>query len=144
MERDKKKVRFVEGDENSKMIRTKDVEMKEFLEVGMEVEDPMKRWCNAINIDSTNDDVTAYMKRVLTKSESRAFNQANELLGESSLHPSIHLPSTSPPRERVIVEPPDPSNSEDRPHEEVDCCVGGGSVEPVCCISQGMSLLQVF
>ena len=73
------------------MIRTKDVEMKEFLEVGMEVEDPMKRWCNAINIDSTNDDVTAYMKRVLTKSESRAFNQANELLGESSLHlPPIH------------------------------------------------------
>jgi hypothetical protein len=110
LERDKKKVRFVEGEGNLKMTRTKDVEMKEYLEEGMDIEDPMKRWCNAINIDSTNDDVNAYMKRVLTKSESRAFNQANELLGESSLLPPIHLPSTSSPGERVIVEPPDPSS----------------------------------
>jgi hypothetical protein len=92
------------------------------------------------------------MKKVLERSESRASQQAEELLGESPTLPSSNLPSTLPPRERVIEEP---QKSEEEPPMEVDCCVedplmevdccmGGGSEEPVCCISQGMSLLAVF
>jgi hypothetical protein len=92
------------------------------------------------------------MKKVLERSESRASQQAEELLGESPTLPSPNLPPTLPPRERVIEEPR--KSEEEPPMEvdccvedplmEVDCCVGGGSEEPVCCISQGMSLLAVF
>jgi hypothetical protein len=115
--------------------------------------EPLQKWCASINQDSNNEDAKAYMSKVLKRSESRAFQQAKDLLiGESSTHPPSNLPSHVSPRELVAEEPPCfPSLEEftiDQlscwPQYEDDCRVEVGLDEPGCCIAQGMSILPVF
>ena len=98
--------------------------------IPMEV-DPMAAWCESVRTegsDLTSDD----LKEVLKGSESRAYHQAKDLLGESTQPPPFppNLP-TIPPRERVHFEQIQTPNY--APMD--DCRV---SEEPGYCVSQGM------
>jgi hypothetical protein len=145
-------VSFVEENEPKKQRAGPTFESRIDLDT-LEADNPVQIWCNSINKDSTNEDAKVYVRKVLERSESRANQQAADLLGESSIPPP-NLPTHVSPRERA-ADPEAEANKEtegcvEEEEPQVDCRVGGGPKEPidsegpVCCISQGMFLLRVF
>jgi hypothetical protein len=93
-------------------------------------DEAMENWCNNISLKCTADSVLN-KEEVSEMSKTESIRQAEELLGESPLHPPPNLPSPHPSSMGEPSHQPPKASS-----EEVDCRVSQGSH---CYVTQGTS-----